>query len=191
MQTQIHIVQYCNPDGTAIENSPNKIIEASKLKDIRKTRNGAFGKIDVRVWDNDYDDGSYSIESQSVMVKHTFAVMTTGQFIRNTNDTSTLNAHTMSGGFGQINRLAFQWSATIIEVGNSYSLWERNQVWSDSGIRPTTFDMYSYHINHPKQEYLESRLEWEVWESLDLENILSDYLQKSDIRDSKLDKLGL
>lgn len=189
MQNRIYIVKYCNPDGTSIENSTNKIIQASHLKDVTKTRNGVFGKIELKFWEDDGD--SYSIDLQPVKVQHTFVVITSGEFIRNSNNDSTLNAYTISGGFGQINRLAFQWSATIVEVDGGSSLWESNMIWTDSGIRATRFDMYSYHVNQPEKEYTEDRLHWEVWQSLDLENLLSSYLQLSDLRDAKLDKLGL
>lgn len=189
MQRRIYIVKYCTDDGTSIENSTTKIIEDSKLKDVTKTRNGVFGKIEIKLWEDDGD--SYSTSLQPVRVEHTFVVITSGEFIRNSNDHSALNAYTISAGFNQVNRLAFVWSATIIEVDGSRSLWESNMIWTDSGIRATTFDMYSYHVNQPEQEYTEDRLEWEVWQSLDLETLLSSYLQVSDLRDAKLDKLGL
>ena len=189
MQQEIYIVKYCNPDGSISENSTIKIIQSSKLKDITKTRTGVFGKIDLKFWGDDGD--SYSIESQPVRVEHTFAVLTSGQFIRNPYDNSTLNAYNMSGGFRQINRLAFQWSATIIEVERVNSLYDNHVIWTESGIKATKYDMYSYHVNEPKQEYIESRLDWEVWESLDFEKILANYLGLSDIRDAKLGKLGL
>jgi hypothetical protein len=51
--------------------------------------------------------------------------------------------------------------------------------------------MYSYHINEPEQRYTEDRLDYEVFESLNLNKILANYLTKADIRDSKLEDLGL
>jgi hypothetical protein len=51
--------------------------------------------------------------------------------------------------------------------------------------------MYSYHVNEPEQSYIEWRLDYEVFESLNLNKILAKYLTKADIRDSKLEDLGL
>jgi hypothetical protein len=49
--------------------------------------------------------------------------------------------------------------------------------------------MYSYHVNEPEQMYIEDRLDYEVWQSLDLTDILKSYLTQSEIRDSKIDKI--
>jgi hypothetical protein len=51
--------------------------------------------------------------------------------------------------------------------------------------------MYSYHFNEPEQRYDESRLDYEVFESLNLTKIFSKYLTKADMRDSKLEDLGI
>jgi hypothetical protein len=70
-------------------------------------------------------------------------------------------------------------------------VWESDLIYSDAGIKPTRFDMYSYHINEPEQRYTEDRLDYEVFESLNLNKILVKYLTKADIRNSKLEDLGL
>jgi hypothetical protein len=49
--------------------------------------------------------------------------------------------------------------------------------------------MYSYHVNEPKQEYQEWRLDYEVFDRLDFNKIFSLYLTTSDIRDNKIDTL--
>jgi hypothetical protein len=51
--------------------------------------------------------------------------------------------------------------------------------------------MYSYHVNEPEQVYLQDRLDYEVWESLDLNKILVKYLTLSDIRNNKIEELGI
>ena len=68
---------------------------------------------------------------------------------------------------------------------------ESDCIYSDAGIRETISDMYSYHFNEPEKRYDESRLDYEVFDSLNLTKILSKYLNKSDIRDSKLEDLGI
>ena len=70
-------------------------------------------------------------------------------------------------------------------------LWNSDVVYTESGIKETRFDMYSYHVNEPEQSYIEWRLDYEVFESLNLNKILANYLTKADIRDSKLEDLGL
>ena len=70
-------------------------------------------------------------------------------------------------------------------------MWDTDLIWSDSGIRSTRFDMYSYHISGDKKEYTEDRLDWEVFENLNLNKIFSEYLTISDKRDNKLEELGL
>ena len=49
--------------------------------------------------------------------------------------------------------------------------------------------MYSYHVNEPKQEYLEWRLDYEVFEQLDMSKIFNSWLTTSDKRDIKIDNL--
>jgi hypothetical protein len=44
--------------------------------------------------------------------------------------------------------------------------------------------MYSYHVNEPEQKYTESRLTYELFESLNLYKIFGNYLPKADVRDS-------
>lgn len=96
-----------------------------------------------------------------------------------------------SGGMREINRLAYSYSVVVMEYTGRGKVWESDLIYSDAGIRPTQFDMYSYHVNEPVQEYTEWRLEWEVFESLNLNKILANYLTKADIRASKLEDLGL
>ena len=96
----------------------------------------------------------------------------------------------MSSGLGQINRLAYAYSATIlIIVGTTNKLWNNDVVYTESGIKETRFDMYSYHVNEPEQKYLKDRLPYEVYDSLDFTKILSKYLNTSFIRNSKIDEI--
>ena len=179
MTTKIHIVELGEPG-----NSYLKVVHDNEL--VAGESLCSWG-IRVRHYEDDGD--SYYNEFIPVTIKSTFLVMTQGQFIRNGNDTSKLNACTMSGGFGQINRLAYSYSVTVINSTSRGKIWESDLVYSDVGIRSTNFDMYSYHFNEPEQRYDEGRLDYEVFDSLNLTKILSKYLPKSDIRDSVIDDI--
>ena len=180
MTTKIHIVELGEPG-----NSYLKVVHDNEL--VAGESLCSWG-IRVRHYEDDGD--SYYNEFIPVTIKSTFLVMTQSQFIRNGNDTSKLNACTMSGGFGQINRLAYSYSVTVINSNSIRGkIWESDLVYSDVGIRATQFDMYSYHFNEPEQRYDEGRLDYEVFDSLNLTKILSKYLPKSDIRDSVIDDI--
>ena len=179
MTTKIHIVELGEPG-----NSYLKVVHDNEL--VAGESLCSWG-IRVRHYEDDGD--SYYNEFIPVTIKSTFLVMTQSQFIRNGNDTSKLNACTMSGGFGQINRLAYSYSVTVINSNSRGKIWESDLVYSDVGIRSTNFDMYSYHFNEPEQRYDEGRLDYEVFDSLNLTKILSKYLPKSDIRDSVIDDI--
>ena len=171
MNTKIHIVD-C--EGIL------KIVQSHHIKD---------GCIKVRHYEGDDD---YYDEPTPVTIKETFSVITSGQFIRNYEDSSKLNACTISsGGMREINRLAYSYSVVVMEYTGRGKVWESDLIYSDAGINPTRFDMYSYHVNEPEQSYIEWRLDYEVFESLNLNKILANYLTKADIRDSKLEDLGL
>ena len=171
MNTKIHIVD-C--EGIL------KIVQSHHIKD---------GCIKVRHYEGDDD---YYDEPTPVTIKETFSVITSGQFIRNYEDSSKLNACTISsGGMREINRLAYSYSVVVMEYTGKGKVWESDLIYSDAGINPTRFDMYSYHVNEPEQSYIEWRLDYEVFESLNLNKILANYLTKADIRDSKLEDLGL
>ena len=169
MTTKIHIVD-CQ--------GQLKIIQSHELKD---------GCIKIRHYEDDGD--SYYDEPVKVDIKETFLVITNGQFIRNHEDKSKLNACTMSGGFGQINRLAYSYSVVVMKHTGHGKVWESDMIYSYAGIRATQFDMYSYHVNSPEQKYTESRLDYEVFDSLNLTKILAKYLTKSDMRDSVIDDI--
>ncbi len=178
MQTKIHIVEFIDGDGKPEQT--RRIVGSGQLKN---------GHINVKHYD-DYDD-SYYTELQKVRVLHTFILVTKGHFILNDSDSSKLNAYRAYGGFGSISRLSYTWSAHIITYKEGGEMWETDLIWSDSGIRSTRFDMYSYHVNEPEQVYLQDRLDYEVWESLDLNKILVKYLTLSDIRNNKIEELGI
>lgn len=170
-------------------NNKIHIVDCQGILKIVQSDDIEGGCIRVRHYEGDDD---YYDESTPVTIKETFLVITQGHFIRNYEDKSKLNARTMSsGGVGEINRLAYSYSVVVMEYSSHGQLWESNLIYSDAGIRPTQFDMYSYHVNEPVQEYTEWRLEWEVFESLNLTKILANYLTKADIRASKLEDLGL
>jgi len=172
MKTKIHIVE-CE--------DTLKIIKDYQIKD---------GCINIRHYD-DYDgeEGYYS-EKVPVTILNTFSVITKGEFIRDENDKSKLNACNMDGGFGRINRLGYSYSVVVIyNAGSTSNLWKSDLIYSDAGIKSTRFDMYSYHVNEPEKSYTEDRLDYEVFESLNLTKILSKYLTKSHIRDSIIDDI--
>lgn len=176
MITTIHIVE--NSNGEL------EIVDSSKLKGGGPSHSYTIRK---RYFD---EDGESSYYDEFVNIKHTFKVITSGEFILNDNDTSNLNAYNMTSGLGQINKLAYAYSATIlIIVGRTNKLWNNDVVYTESGIKETRFDMYSYHVNEPKQRYLEDRLPYEVYDNLDFTNILSKYLSTSFIRNSKIDEI--
>jgi hypothetical protein len=178
MQTKIHIVEFIDSDGKP--DGTRRIIESHKLKN---------NHISVKHYD-DYDDCYYT-ELQKVRVLHTFIVVTRGRFIINDSDSSKLNAYRAYAGLGNVSRLSYTWSAHIVNYKEGGEMWDTDLIWSDSGIRSTRFDMYSYHVNEPEQRYLKDRLDYEVWDSLDLNKILAKYLTLSDIRNNKIEELGL
>lgn len=192
MQTKVHIVEYCDDSGNPLEPAIVKIITADKLtKDIETIKlphkPGFFGTIKIQhydEWDNPYTT------NQLVHIKDTFIVITKGHFILNDSDKSPLNAYNMStGGFG-VNHLAYSYLVNVVILG-THMLWESDLIYTESGMKMTQFDMYSYHLNEPKQHYIEGRLDWEVWQSLDLVKIFSKYLPKEEIRDNTLTRLGI
>ncbi len=167
MQIKVHIVEY---------NDNYKVVESDQLKD---------GCIKIRHYEDDGD--SYYYESIPVNIKQTFLIKLHAQFIRNDKDNSKLNACTMSGGFGQVNRLAYSYSVIVMRYISVSQLSESDLIYANAGIKPTQFDMYSYHYNEPVQSYDETRLTYELFDSLNLYKILSNYLPKSDVRDSIID----
>lgn len=169
MTTKIHIVD-CG-DGL-------KIIQSHELKD---------GCIKIRHYEDDGD--SYYDEPTPVNIKETFLVKLTAELIRNEEDNSKLNACTMSGGFGEVNRLAYSYSVIIMNYTSNSMIWESDLIYSDAGIRATQFSMYSYHFNEPEKIYDESRLTYELFNSLNLYKILGKYLTKADVRDSVIDDI--
>lgn len=182
MITTIHIVE--NADGEL------EIVNSSKVSlvntDYKRQPIYPY-KIKKRYFDED-DDPSYYDEF--VNIKHTFKVITSGEFILNDNDDSELNAYNISAGMGQVNRLAYAYSATVlIIVGKTNKFWNNDVVYTESGVKETIFDMYSYHVNEPKKMYLEDRLPYEVYDSLDFTKILSNYLDKSFIRNDKINNI--
>lgn len=83
------------------------------------------------------DDGEPSYYDEYVKIEHTFTVMTKGEFILNDGDNSKLNACIMSGGFNQINRLAYSYSVAVIKTPNHQEVWESDLVYTESGIKAT------------------------------------------------------
>jgi len=192
MQTKVHIVEYCDDSGNSLEPAIIKVVNADVLtRDIETTKlpkkPGFFGTIKIKNYD-EWDD-PYTT-TQLVHIRDTFIVITKGHFILNDFDSSPLNAYKMStGGFG-VNHLAYSYLVNVVSWG-THKLWESDLIYSESGIRMTNFDMYSYHLNEPEQHYIEERLDWEIWESLDLVKIFSKYLPTDEVRDNKLNNLGI
>jgi hypothetical protein len=177
MQTKIHIVEFT-------ESNTIRIIQDHELKKNKTPYQDDY--ILEKEW---FDDGEYSFKEIPVLIKQTFLVITKGHFIKNDQDSSKLNAYYISGGFKQVNRLAYSYSVNVILCNGNWTLYENDLVYSEAGIKSTKFDMYSYHRNEPEQIYLEDRLDYEVWDSLNFYEILKTYLPVSDIRDNRIDKL--
>jgi hypothetical protein len=195
MQTKVHIVEYCDEAGNSLQPAIVKIITADKLtRDIetmklphKGNKPGFFGTIKIQHYD---DWGNPYTTTQLVRIRDTFIVITKGHFILNDSDTSPLNAYNMSsGGFG-VNHLAYSYLVNVVSWG-THKLWESDLIYTESGMKMTQFDMYSYHQNEPKQHYIEGRLDWEVWQSLDLVKIFSKYLPQDEVRDNTLTRLGI
>jgi len=168
MTTKIHIVD-CSGEL--------KIIQSNELKG---------GCIKLR----HYDDGdNYYDESTPATIKETFLVKISADFILNEEDNSKLNACTMSGGFGEVNKLAYSYSVIVMTYTGHGKVWESDLIYSNAGIRATKFNMYSYHFNEPEKIYDESRLSYEVFNSLNLTKILAKYLTKAHVRDSMIDDI--
>jgi hypothetical protein len=111
MNTKIHIVD-C--EGIL------KIVQSHHIKD---------GCIKVRHYEDDGD--SYYDEPVPVKIKETFSVITSGQFIRNYEDSSKLNACTMSsGGMREINRLAYSYSVVVMTYTSRGKVWESDLIYS-------------------------------------------------------------
>ena len=169
MTTKIHIVDCAGE---------LKIIQSHELKD---------GCIKILHYEDDGD--GYYYEYVPATIKHSFLVKLTAEFIRNEEDNSKLNACTMSGGFGEVNRLAYSYSVVVMEYTGHSKVWESDLIYSYAGIKATQFSMYSYHFNEPEQVYDETRLVYEVYDSLNLYKILSKYLPKAIVRDSVIDNI--
>lgn len=178
MQTKIHIVNCLDTDTL-------RVIKEHELKK-NKTPQLNDGYILEKEW---FDDDTYDLREIPVVIQQTFLVITKGEFIRNDKNSSELNAYYMSGGFNQINRLAYSYSVNVILCDGNWTLYENDLVYSKSGIKSTRSDMYSYHVNEPEQMYLEDSLDYEIWQSLDLVEILKAYLTQAEIRDNKIDKI--
>ena len=176
MTNKIYIVQ--NDKGEF------EIIDSTKLNLVNIDYNYSY-KISKRFYD---EDGEPSYYDEYVKIKHIFTVITKGEFILNEDDNSKLNACTMSGGFNQVMRLAYSYSVVVIKTPD-HLVWESDLVYSEAGIKATRFGMYSYHVNKPEQKYTEDRLDYEVYDSLNLTKILSNYLPLSDVRDSIIDDI--
>ena len=195
MQTKVHIVEYCDSSGKPLQPAIVKIITADKLtKDIetmklphKGNKPGFFGTIKEKQYD---DWGDPYTTTKVVCIKDTFIVITKGHFILNDLDDSKLNAYNMStGGFG-VNHLAYSYLVNVVSWG-THKLWESDLIYSESGMKMTRSDMYSYHVNEPDKKYIEERLDWEVWDSLDLVKIFSKYLPQDEVRDNTLTRLGI
>lgn len=90
-------------------------------------------KITLRNYDC-YDFDDYETYEEVVDVVNVFNVITTAELLLNSYDTSTkLNAITMSGGFGEVNKLAYAFSATIISLsmkGYTDKIWPSNVIYT-------------------------------------------------------------
>ncbi len=183
MQTEIHIAR--QEDGNF------SIIEDREIK-----QSGKETLIRQRRYEYDEYGECYPLDEWiPVEIEESFSVITTAAFIRNPRDKSALNARTTrTGGFGT-SHLMYSYSVAIIKNHESGNIYESDCVYSESGIRPTDFSMYSYHVNEPEQRYIEDRIEYEAYEKIDFDKALwqalAKYLTKSDLRDAVLKNIGI
>jgi|SRR6478609_523206 len=126
----------------------------------------------------EYDeDGEYCSYNERIPCKiiNSYLLEINAKFVMNPDDTK--HAIYMSGGFMSINKLGYTYSVVILRYPApskyfSQKLYESDVVYSECGLKETNFDMYSYHHNEPEFHYDESRLEYEVEQSLNLRKIL-------------------
>ena len=178
MHTEIHIARF--------EDGNFSIIEDGEIK-----RSGKETLIRQRRYEYDEDGECYPRDEWiPVEIEESFSVITTAAFIRNVRDKSPLNACAARTGTG-INHLMYSYSVAIIEGIGYRNIHESDCVYSESGIRPTDFNMYSYHVNEPEQRYIEDRLEYEAYQKIDFAKALAKYLTKSDLRDALLKNIGI
>jgi len=139
------------------------------------------------------EDGEFFYDWVPAKEIRSFIAICQAELIANRRDDSTLNAYHMpGGGLTSVNRLAYAWSASIIEEPSGSKLYESALAHSESGISETRFDMYSYHVTEGGQHRYESyRLEYEAFEKLDLYAILGRYLDPASRRDSALGSIGI
>ena len=167
-----------------LEVPTRQIVKIYEIQNTRRVyRVGDFGYLHYKQWE---DDDYYTITEQPVRILDTFTVITNGHFIRNTKETG-LNAYKTSRGFREISGLLYSASVMIVKSSESDTLSGYDVVWSGCELKSTQFNMYSYHLDG---EYQDNLLDLEIFQSLDLNTILKDYLYKSDIRNSKLEDLG-
>ena len=128
-------------------------------------------KLSVRhCCDDEYH--SYYDEWVSVEIDRSYLVQITAEFIMNPKDKYKSPMY-RSGGCQMVNRLAYTYSVNIIEHFGSWTLYPDEPIYSKTGIGTTNFNMYSYHtMNGTETVYDNSRLEYEVYCTLELEKIL-------------------
>jgi len=158
MQTLIHIARY--DDNNLI------IVKDEDLK------NGC-----VPISSYEYDASGIPFLTKEYVpatIEKSFIVIASGKFIRNEKEKSALNSYQSIGELGHTT-LMYHFSAAIVSAPESDSLCESDCVYSESGIKETEFEMRSYHL-HGSVDYDESKLDQEVFESLNIKRILFRYL---------------
>jgi len=154
---------------------------------LRESYEVKDNKISVAVYDYESEYGGYNYEQVEVSVVDTYILDIHAKFIINPKSHNN-SAYTISRGFREVNGLAYSYSINIIE-GSSYSLFEDySLVHTESGIKCTQMDMYSY-SKHKQTEsgnwdwdgYNEDSLVYEVFRSLDLNSILLSKYEKSNM----------
>jgi hypothetical protein len=132
------------------------------------------GLIKTKHWSyDDCSEGFMEHVSRDIKVEYTFLVNITAEFAITPDG---INAYTSNRGFRSVNGLMYFYSVVIVESFSDHSLYESNLVHSESGIKTTNHDMYSYHLNEPFR-YLNSQILYEVENGLDFKQILTRYLR--------------
>jgi len=144
-----------------------KVIDKSLIVD---------GKIKVSHWQENYEheDGGYHINDwMPVEIDKEFVLIVLADFILKHVTRSEPDAFTSRAnrGMRDSNGLVYAYSVTIIEKLGEHQLWDSMIVHTESGVKTTRFDMYSYHFNNPFR-YISDRLPFEVMQNIQLDEIL-------------------
>jgi len=131
------------------------------------------------VEDWNYEDGGYHHSKHiPVEIDNEYVLIVLADFILvEGKDIAAFTSRT-NRGMCAVNGLMYAYSVTIIEKLSKHQLFEDMVVYTESGVKTTKYNMYSYHNNDPFR-YNTYGLFGEVLESIDLDIILiKSYVSK-------------